>query len=246
MSARRAIRRIPVGVAVTLMGIGVIGFVVALILNVFVLDRYAAYGEVPIPGSGTVHLPVGEVTVSLHTRVISSPTGGGLPVPPISLGVTSPDGAPDPEFEESIGPTTTVNNDSRRRLWRMQVAVAGDYQITTDGQVGAYIAPRLAFGEHAGRWSLVWIFAGIFGLGLLDLIAARWFAVRGRPRSVRSDGAATESAAETVMESVAGRYVPDDEGIRIEQLKTITALRDSGALTEAEFAEEKRRILRGH
>jgi hypothetical protein len=36
---------------------------------------------------------------------------------------------------------------------------------------------------------------------------------------------------------------PSDEGVRLERLKTLAALRDSGALTEAEFDAEKRRIL---
>ena len=225
-------------VAAGLMTLGVIGFVVALILNVFVLDRYDAYGEVPIPGSGRVHLPAGEVTVNLHTRVISSPTGGGLPVPPISVTVTPPDGVPDPEFEESVGMTTTVNNDSRRRLWRISVAEAGDYQIVTDGQVGAYIAPRLAFGKPAGHSTLLWVFPLIFVLGLVDLIAGRLLAARRRRPPVETGGTGPELSHD--------RFVPDGEGIRIEQLKTITALRDSGALTEQEFAEEKRRILRGH
>ncbi|WP_420108108.1 SHOCT domain-containing protein [Mycolicibacter arupensis] len=220
------------------MAIGLIGFVVALILNVFVLDRYDAYGEVPIPGSGTVHLPAGEVTVNLHTRVISSPSGGGLPVPPISVSVTPPAGVAEPEFQESIGMTTTVNNDTRRRLWRVQVAQAGDYQITTDGEVGAYIAPRLAFGKPSGHWAYVWVFPVVFVVGLLDLFAARLF----RPRRSNSMGASTGPE----MDVSQGRFVPEGEGIRIEQLKTITALRDSGALTEKEFAEEKRRILRGH
>ncbi|CAJ1502116.1 SHOCT domain-containing protein [[Mycobacterium] holstebronense] len=238
MGAQRAIGRIPTVVAAGLMTIGVIGFVVALILNVFVLDRYDAYGEVPIPGSGRVHLPAGEVTVNLHTRVISSPTGGGLPVPPISVTVTPPDGVPDPEFEESVGMTTTVNNDSRRRLWRISVAEAGDYQIVTDGQVGAYIAPRLAFGKPAGHSTLLWVFPVIFVLGLVDLIAGRLLAARRRRPSVETVDTGTDFSHE--------RFVPQGEGIRIEQLKTITALRDSGALTEQEFAEEKRRILRGH
>jgi hypothetical protein len=238
VSARQAIRRIPAAVAVGLMAIGLIGFVVALILNVFVLDRYDAYGEVPIPGSGTVHLPAGEVTVNLHTRVISSPSGGGLPVPPISVSVTPPAGVAEPEFQESIGMTTTVNNDTRRRLWRVQVAQAGDYQITTDGEVGAYIAPRLAFGKPSGHWAYVWVFPVVFVVGLLDLFAARLF----RPRRSNSMGAATGPETDVSQ----GRFVPEGEGIRIEQLKTITALRDSGALTEKEFAEEKRRILRGH
>ncbi|GFG69963.1 SHOCT domain-containing protein [Mycolicibacter senuensis] len=207
--------------------VGVIGFIVALIVNVFVLDRYNAYGEVPIPGTGTVHLPAGEVTVSLHIRVISSPSGGGMPVPPLSLGVVAPAGAADPEFTESVGITTTVNNDSRRRLWRMRVAAAGDYQITTEGDVGGFIAPRLAFGRSGGHGSLHWVFAAVFGLGTLGLIGARFWAIRGGRRRPTAGAA----------------YAPDGEGIRIEQLKTITALRDCGALTPAEFEAEKRRIL---
>ena len=214
------------------MTIGVIGFVVALILNVFVLDHYDAYGEVPIPGTGRLHLPAGEVTVNLHTRVISSPTGGGLPVPPISVTVTPPDGVAAPQFEER------VNHDTRRRLWRIDVAEAGDYQIVTDGQVGAYIAPRLAFGKPAGRSTLLWVFPVIFVLGLVDLFAGRLLAARRRRPPVGTLDTGTDFSHES--------FVPEGEGIRLEQIKTITALRDSGALTEKEFAAEKRRILRGH
>jgi hypothetical protein len=39
--------------------------------------------------------------------------------------------------------------------------------------------------------------------------------------------------------------VPSDEDIRLERLKTLASLRDSGALTEEEFQAEKRRILGG-
>jgi hypothetical protein len=38
-------------------------------------------------------------------------------------------------------------------------------------------------------------------------------------------------------------YTPSDQGVRLEQLKQLAALRDSGALTDAEFEAEKRRIL---
>jgi len=206
--------------------VGVVGFLVALALNVFVLDRYNAYGEVPIPGAGNVWLPAGEVTVSLHTRVISSPSGGGLPVPPLSLRAEPPVGVAEPEFTESIGVTTTVNNDTRRRLWRMRVAAAGDYQITADGQVGGFIAPRLAFGAPSAYGSLGWVFAAVFGIGVVGLIGARYWPARGRRPAPAAAG-----------------FVPDGEGVRIEQLKTITALRDCGALTQAEFEAEKRRIL---
>ncbi|HTM84350.1 MAG TPA: SHOCT domain-containing protein [Mycobacterium sp.] len=216
------------------MAVGVIGFVVVLVLNVFVLDRYNAYGEVPIPGTGSVALPAGEVTVSLHTRVISSPTGGGLPVPPLSVQVVPPTGVAQPEFAESVGSTTTVNNDTRRRLWRVQVVTAGDYQITTDGQVGGFIAPRLAFGRPSAYGSLLWVFPPLFGLGLVGLIGTGWLSARHRRRWVTEAGTEPSAALH-----------PDDAGVRIEQLKTITALRDSGALTQAEFKAEKRRILDG-
>ena len=53
--------------------VAVIGFIVTVILNAFVLDKYDAYGEVPIPGSTSLHLPAGELTVSFHTMVIGSP-----------------------------------------------------------------------------------------------------------------------------------------------------------------------------
>ena len=42
-----------------------------------------------------------------------------------------------------------------------------------------------------------------------------------------------------------GAYIPSDQGIRIEQLKNLAALRDSGALSESEFQAEKRRVLDG-
>ena len=38
-------------------------------------------------------------------------------------------------------------------------------------------------------------------------------------------------------------YEPTDTDVRLEQLKTLAALRESGALTDAEFEAEKRRIL---
>ena len=79
-----------------MMIVSVAGFIVALVLNAFFLDKYNAYGEVPIPGSSSLYLPAGEVTVSLHTVVISGPDGGGLPVPPLGVTITPPDGLAQP------------------------------------------------------------------------------------------------------------------------------------------------------
>ena len=65
--------------------VAVVGFIATLILNAFVLDEYDAYGEVPIPGSTSLHLPAGEVTVSFHTDGHRQPDGGGFPIPELKF-----------------------------------------------------------------------------------------------------------------------------------------------------------------
>lgn len=147
---------------------------------------------------------------------------------------------------ESIGGTTTVNNDARVRVWVMQVSSAGAYEISVDGQVQGYIDPWLAFG-HGSRYGwLPWLFGGLAAVGVLALICSvRWSArVNKRPRPISALGLEPmppEPAPPTGYQPVS--YQPTDQAVRLEQLKTIAALRDTGALTEAEFKAEKRRIL---
>ena len=51
MTGGRAAPRIFVVTSILTLMVAVIGFIVTVILNAFVLDKYNAYGEVPIPGS---------------------------------------------------------------------------------------------------------------------------------------------------------------------------------------------------
>jgi putative oligomerization/nucleic acid binding protein len=222
-----------VAAAIVSLVVAVIGFVVAMVLNAFVLDKYDAYGEVPIPGAGTVQLPAGEVSISFHTLTTGS--GSGLPVPSLKLRIIPPDGVSEPVVTESPGGTTTVNNDARVRVWVAQVAEAGSYQVATDGDVNGYISPRLAFGHGSQYGWVVWLFVGLFVLGLVELMAALWWSARTakRPRLAGPQEYAPAPPS----------YLPTDQGVRLEQLKTLAELRDSGALTEAEFEAEKRRIL---
>lgn len=169
MSWRQVLTRGALAVAV----LALAGVVVSIVLNVFVLDRYAAYGEIPIPGEQSLWLPAGEVTVTFHTRVISGPSGGGLPVPDIQLSITPPDGVPSPTVTDDFGSTTTVNNDSRRRVGSMQVAAEGSYTIRTDGPVGGFIAPRLAFGHGSPVGRLPWAFGGLLAAALV-MLAVLW------------------------------------------------------------------------
>ena len=222
------------------MVVGGVGFLLVIMLNAFVLDEFAAYGQVPIPGSGQVQLPAGEVQISFHTSVTGSPSGS-FPIPALKLGIDPPAGAPEPVLTENRGTTTTVNSDTHIRIWTAQVPVAGVYRIRTAGEVNGYINPRLAFGHGSSLGYLHWAFAALFGVGLLDLIMSLVFARR------RGGGRSAVVGLQEMPQAVASvdSYAPTDEGVRLQQLKTISALRDSGAMSPGEFEAEKRRILGG-
>jgi len=246
MSSRR-LARISLAAAIVLLVVSVAGFIASLVLNAFFLDKYNVYGEVPIPGSGSLHLPGGEVTASLHTVVIDSPNGGGLPVPSLGVTITPPDGVPQPVVTESIGSTTTVNNDAHVRVWVVQIPTDGTYNVTRDGQVNGYINLQLAFGHKSSYGYLVWVFVAMFVVGLIDLaLSVKWMASARRKAASAIVTEPYFPVTPVVATTPAAPHEPTDEGVRLERLKTLAALRDSGALTEAEFEAEKRRILDGH
>jgi hypothetical protein len=256
MSSRR-LAIISLTTAILAMVIAVGGFIAALVLNTFFLDKYDAYGEVPIPGSGNLYLPAGEVTVSFHTVVIGS-TNGGLPVPSLGVTIAPPDGVAQPVVTESIGSTTTVNNDAHIRVWVAQIPVSGTYNVTTDGQVNGYIDPRLAFGHQSSYGWLVWLFVAMFVAGLVGSIVSGWWLARTRRKAVvaaspyfppsfhPSVPVPPAAPAAAPRAPIGAAHEPGDEGVRLERLKTLAALRDSGALSQEEFETEKRRILGGY
>jgi hypothetical protein len=240
-------------VAIWLMVVAVPGFIVTLVLNAFFLDDYDAYGEVPVPGSASLHLPAGEVNISLHTVVMGGSNGGGLPVPPLGVTFAPPSGVAQPALTENIGSTTTVNNDAHVRVWVAQIPSEGDYNITTEGTVNGYIDPRLAFGHGSPIGNLVWVFVGMFVAGLVgSIVASRWLG-RVRRHAAPAAGLGTPGyefpigPIKPVIKPtvISSPHVPGEEGVRLERLKTIAALHGSGALTDAEFEAEKRRILDG-
>jgi hypothetical protein len=243
---RRSGPRIAVTGAILTLVAAVVGFIATMILNAFVLDAYDAYGELAIPGSTSLHLPAGEVTVSFHTAVTGSPSSG-FPIPDLKFNVTPPAGVPKPKVTESIGGTTTVNSDTHVRVWVMRVAKEGTYDIETDGAVNGYISPRLAFGHGSSYGWLPWAFGGLFVLGLVELFAAMFWsaksAKRARPLAPEELLSFDEPTASPPSLQTVPNYTPSDQGVRLEQLKQLAALRDSGALTDAEFEAEKRRIL---
>ncbi|WP_078282023.1 SHOCT domain-containing protein [Mycobacteroides franklinii] len=237
MSTRPRAPRIVRVAGILALVVGLLGFIAAIFMNSFVLDRYTAYGEVPIPGTGTVALPKGEVIISFHARVTGG-KGSSLPVPPLTMDLVPPDGVEDPHVTENMGSSTTINNDAHVRVWVAQIATAGTYTVTTKGDVNGYIRPRLAFGNNTA--SALWpvTFGVLFGVGLVMTVLAGFW----RGRASKTPKFAAPPPIETGTYS---SHFPTDDGVRIEQLKTLAALHESGALTNSEFEAEKRRVLGG-
>jgi hypothetical protein len=246
MAGARTVPRILTISGILMMVVGGVGFILVMILNAFVLDEFDAYGEVPIPGSGQVQLPAGQAQISFHTSVTGSPSSG-FPLPALKLSIIPPEGVADPVLTENHGTLTTINSDTHMRIWTAEIPAAGIYQIRTDGPVGGYINPQLAFGKEGGNDYLHLVFLGVLGLGLLDLIVALFLRKRGGGDRTVAPLTNPSLDAYTPYPPAApytpASYMPTDQGVRLEQLKTIAALRDSGALTQAEFDAEKRRIL---
>jgi hypothetical protein len=238
----RRVWKVARNTAFVLMVGSAIGFIAALFLGAFVLDKYDAYGEVPIPGTGKLHLPAGQVTVSFHTVTVGSSSGGGLPVPHLVLDIDPPAGLADPKVTESVGGSTSVNNDIHRRVWVVEVTAEGDYIITTSGEINGFISPEMAFGhDSASKGAWLGVFVGVFFIGLVGAVTA---SVR-LSRTKRAESPAWQVGAPPPMHTEGPIEMPSDEGVKIQQLKTLAALRDSGALTEKEFQAEKRRVLDG-
>jgi Short C-terminal domain len=249
--SRRTGPRIAILSAILTLVIAGVGLIATLILNAFVLDEYDAYGEVSIPGSTSLQLPAGEVSVSFHTMVTGSPSSG-FPIPDLKFSINPPAGVPKPQVTESVGGTTTVNSDTHVRVWMLQIPEEGTYDIVTDGNVNGYISPRLAFGHGSSYGWLTWVFGGLFALGVVELAAALFWSARSakaarplEPQELLSlDEPTWGGGLRAVPTSTpADVYSPSDQGVRLEQLRQLAALRDSGALTEKEFDAEKRRIL---
>ncbi|WP_445165828.1 SHOCT domain-containing protein [Mycolicibacterium sp. Dal123E01] len=238
MAGAKTVSRILMASGILMMVIGAIGFFVTMMLNAFVLDEFDAYGEVPIPGTGQVQLPAGQAQISFHTSVTGSPSSG-FPMPALKVGIIPPEGVADPVLTEDHGTLTTINSDTHIRVWTAEIPTAGTYTIRTDGQVNGYINPRLAFGTESGTGYLPWVFGAVFGLGLVDLMVSLFL----RSRSTTTESVSFVPDAPLEQFTPTHHYTPTDQGVRLEQLKTLAALRDSGALTQDEFDAEKRRVL---
>lgn len=102
------------------------------------------YGDVPIPGAATVHLPAGEVDVTLATVGAADE-----PVPPLCVHISGPDGTTAPALVESPRTKyTSDNGDMLVRVWVVHVAQEGDYHVDVEGEIYGPYQPSLTFGAQ--------------------------------------------------------------------------------------------------
>ena len=205
--------------------------------------KFDANGDVPVPGSANLHLPAGKVAVSFRAQLPSGPDNH-LPLPKLDLDIDPPPGVAQPLATADYGVELSSNNDAHHRVWFVQVPTDGVYKITTDGEVNGIVTPSLAFGmedEYPARatWPM-WPFIALLVVGSFALLGSRmWSAFAPPPPNAAANRVFLPYSPEQYL----GPQTPTDDGDSAERLKTLASLRDSGAITEAEFETEKRRIL---
>lgn len=148
------------------------------------------YGRVSIPGTKVIHIPAGQVTVSV--AVALSGRGNGTPtlrLPDCAFGIEAVDGGSNPKVTEDIGDSENANDnldDTQRRVWRMSVAREADYKITTHGDFTGYgVNPEMWFGYTAGMPGVyVLPVSALVGLCVsLAWLGFRWLWLRLRRRA---------------------------------------------------------------
>jgi hypothetical protein len=171
--------------------------VVMGVLPPFVLDD--TYGDVAVPGSATVHLPSGEMDVTLEAV---APTDDRS-LPPLSMRISGPDGIPGPEVVESPRTTSLIFGDKRVRVWVVRIAQEGDYRVDIDGELYGPYKSTLTFGNIMRNQSLrsllaTWatiswvfcicvggvVFCAVFGIGIGFLAAVGPFLLASTARKL--------------------------------------------------------------
>jgi hypothetical protein len=136
------------------------------------------YGRVPIPGHKIVHLPAGDIEVSVAAAL---PGRGNetpeLLLPTLTLTMKAHHGEA-PLVSEDIGSSVNANDnevDTQRRVWKLEVPTEGNYLAVLKGDFTGYgVNAQAWFGREPNPlhgWqvflvamAIVLVGAGIWGL----------------------------------------------------------------------------------
>ena len=226
----------------------IVGFAGTLVWHGFGGD-HDKYGRIDVPGSGTVTLPAGEIEIHYAVRLATNGSGGALTVPDLRFSMEAPDGARDPLVTEDIGGTVTVNTASHVRVWELQVADAGDYSATTDGDVRGFIAPQLTFGQRSPvpAWPAA-VFALVFVVALgLVVVAAAASRRAGSPAQPQASSGPAPAYSSSVpygppTSATLNTNTPEQELDRLAKLQQLTDLHRAGTLSDADYDAARRRL----
>jgi hypothetical protein len=111
------------------------------------------YGDVAVPGSANLHLPAGEVDVTLRSVAATDEPS----VPPLSIRISGPDGIPRAEVVENRRTTSLIAGNERVRVWVVRIAQEADHRVDIDGEVYGPYKPTLTFGHVMRNDSLHWL-----------------------------------------------------------------------------------------
>lgn len=220
------------------------------------------YGRVPIPGTQVVHIPAGQVTVSVAVALPGR--GNGTPtlrLPDVGFSIEAVDGGgPEPKVTEDVGDSQNTNDarvDTQRQVWRMSVAREADYKITTHGDFTGYgVNPEMWFGYTPGLpGAYVPVVSALIGL----CASLLWFGFRLlRRRRTQSASPGMEPWTDPHSVKSRGEHRPrmrpepsrpraekaaSHRPTRVQQLRELADLHQQGELTDAEYAAEKARLL---
>jgi hypothetical protein len=228
--------------SVALMVLCIVGFVGTLVWHGFGGD-YDKYGRIAVPGSGTVTLPQGEVEIHYATRLATNGSGGALTVPSLQFSMEAPDGARDPVVTEASGGTVVVNTAAHVRVWKLHVTDAGDYSVTTNGDVGGYIDPQLTFGRRS--WMPAWpaaVFALVFVVALGLVVIAALAASHGGGSSSGPKAASATVPYGSPSSAMLNTNTREQELARLARIQQLTDLHRAGTLSDAEYEAAKARL----
>jgi hypothetical protein len=146
------------------------------------------YGRVPIPGHKVVHLPSGEVEVTVAAAL---PGRGNetpeLLLPELNLTMKAKGGQEAPTIEEDIGDSVNANDsevDTQRTAWKLHVPEEGNYLAIIQGDFTGYgVNAQAWFGRepnplHGWQTFLVAMLITAIGIPLYFGARALW---RRRP-----------------------------------------------------------------
>ena len=111
------------------------------------------YGDVAVPGAANLHLPAGEVDVTLRSVAPADEPS----VPPLSIRISGPDGVSRAEVVENRRTTPLIAGDELVRIWVVRIAQEADYRVDIDGEVYGPYKPTLTFGHVMRNDSLHWL-----------------------------------------------------------------------------------------